>query len=166
MTRQLASATTCLPQRGLDRIDKLILKGLQSDGRKPISELAREVHLTTSPCLDRVRRLEESGYIRGYAAVLDPKRLGAGLLAFAEVNIDRTNPDSFELFRAAVANLEEVIECHMIAGGVDYLLKIRLADMEAYRIFLGKGLITLPGVTRTRTYVVMEEVKATVHFKF
>lgn len=166
MTRHLAGATARLPERGLDKIDRLILKGLQCDGRKAISELAREVHLTTSPCLDRVRRLEETGYITGYTALLNPKRLGAGLLAFVEVSVDRTNPEVFELFRSAVDTLEEITECHMVAGGFDYLIKIRLADMEAYRRFLGQRLTTLPGVARTRTYVVMEEVKATAQFKF
>lgn len=164
MTYRLAAPQS--PERRLDRIDRLILKGLQSEGRKSISELAREVHLTISPCLDRVRRLEEQGYIKGDTALLNPKRLGAGLLAFVVVSIDRTNPEVFERFRVVVETLDEVVECHMVAGGFDYLIKIRLADMEAYRRFLGERLTTLPGVARAHTYVVMEEVKASTHFKF
>jgi Lrp/AsnC family leucine-responsive transcriptional regulator len=152
--------------RSLDRIDKLILKRLQANGRKSVAELAREVHLTTSPCLDRVHRLEEQGYIRGYAALLDPQALGARLLAFVEVRVDRTTPELFQKFRSSVEALEEVIECHMVAGGFDYLIKIRVADMEAYRRFLGERLATLPGIMQTHTYIAMEEVKSTLTFKF
>src|ERR1700733_3679446 len=88
--------------RSLDRIDKLILKRLQANGRKSVAELAREVHLTTSPCLDRVHRLAQQGYIRGYAALLDPQHLGARLLAFVEVRVDRTTPELFQKFRTSV----------------------------------------------------------------
>jgi Lrp/AsnC family leucine-responsive transcriptional regulator len=152
--------------RSLDRIDPLILKCLQADGRKSVSELAHEVHLTPSPCLDRVLRLEQDGYIQGYAALLNPHHLGARLLAFAEVRIDRTNPEVFERFRDGVETREGVVECHMVAGGFDYLIKIRVADMEAYRKFLGERLAMLPGIAQTHTYVAMEEVKATLKFKF
>jgi Lrp/AsnC family leucine-responsive transcriptional regulator len=152
--------------RRLDRIDKIILKRLQANGRKSVSELAREVHLTTSPCLDRVRRLEDQGYIQGYAALLSAQHLGARLLAFVEVKVDRTTPEFFEKFRASVEALEEVVECHMVAGGFDYLIKIRVADMEAYRRFLGERLATLPGLMQIHTYVAMEEVKSTLAFKF
>jgi len=152
--------------RMLDRIDRLILKRLQANGRESVSELAREVHLTTSPCLERVRRLEADGYIEGYAALLNPNALGAGLLAFVEVRVDRTTPEVFQTFRAGVEALEEVVECHMVAGGFDYLIKIRVADMEAYRKFLGERLAILPGIAQTHTYVAMEEVKSTLSFKF
>jgi Lrp/AsnC family leucine-responsive transcriptional regulator len=152
--------------RGLDRIDKLILKRLQTHGRQPVSELAREVHLTTSPCLDRVRRLEAEGYIQGYAALLNPHHLGARLLAFVEVRVDRTSPEIFHSFRVSVEALEEVIECHMVAGGFDYLIKLRCADIEAYRKFLGERLATLPGIMQTHTYIAMEEVKSTLLYKF
>src|SRR5882757_3745834 len=150
----------------LDRIDKMILKRLQANGRKPAAELAREVHLTTSPCLERVHRLEKEGYIRGYTALLNPDRLGARLLAFVQVRVDRTTPEIFQKFRAIVESLDEVVECHMVAGGFDYLLKIRVADMNAYRRFLGDELASLPGIAQTHTYVVMEEVKSTLSFKF
>jgi Lrp/AsnC family transcriptional regulator, leucine-responsive regulatory protein len=152
--------------RALDRIDKLILKGLQANGRKSVSDLAREVHLTTSPCLDRVRRLEAEGFIQGYTALLNPHYLGARLLAFVEVRVDRTDPQVFEKFRELVTSLEEVVECHMVAGGIDYLIKIRVADMHEYRRFLGECLASLPGVVQTHTYVAMEEVKSSVCFKF
>ena len=144
----------------LDRIDRQILVRLQADGRLSVAELARQVHLSATPCLERLRRLERDGYIRGYAADLDPSKLGAGLIAFVEVQLDRTTPDVFNRFRDGVMGLEPVQECHMVAGGFDYLLKVRTADMGAYRRFL-EDLAALSGIEQTHTYVVMEEVKST-----
>ena len=125
-----------------------------------VAEMARQVHLSPTPCLERVRRLERDGYIVGYAAHLNPQRLGAALLAFVEVSLDRTTPDVFSHFRDAMLAIEEVQECHMVAGGFDYLVKVRVRDMEAYRRFLGERLTGLRGVQQTHTYVVMEEVKS------
>jgi Lrp/AsnC family transcriptional regulator, leucine-responsive regulatory protein len=152
--------------RRLDRIDRTILKRLQANGRKTSAELAREVNLSTSACLDRVRRLESEDYIQGYTALLNPDNLGAGLLVFVQVRVDRTTPEIFEKFHSIVESLDEVVECHMVAGGFDYLLKIRVRDMNAYRKFLGTQLASLPGIAQTHTYVVMEEVKSTLNFKF
>jgi len=143
----------------LDRTDRKLLRLLQDDGRLSVAELARQVHLSATPCLERIRRLEREGYIRGYAADLDPALLGAGLIAFVEVQLDRTTPDVFNRFREGVIGLDPVQECHMVAGGFDYLLKVRTADMAAYRRFL-EDLAALPGVQQTHTYVVMEEVKS------
>src|SRR5580698_4378448 len=106
----------------LDRIDRRLLLRLQQDGRISISKLAREVHLTVTPTLERVRRLESEGYIQGYFARLSARRLGLGLLAYVEVSLDRTTPDAFERFRQAMLAHDEVMECHMVAGGFDYLL--------------------------------------------
>jgi len=145
----------------LDRIDLNILRILQADGRLPNVELARRINLSPTPCLERVRRLEREGYIRGYAALLDPDRLDRGLMAFIEVRLDRTNPDVFQNFANAVAPMDEVQECHMVAGGFDYLIKVRVADMAAYRAFLGDKLSSIPDVAQTHTYMVMEEVKST-----
>ena len=144
----------------LDRIDRRLLALLQADGRLSVAELARRVHLSPTPCFERVRRLERDGYIRGYAADLDPAKLGAALIAFVEVQLDRTTPDVFNRFRDGVIGLAPVQECHMVAGGFDYLLKVRTADMAAYRRFL-EDLAALEGVEQTHTYVVMEEVKST-----
>ncbi|MBS0375436.1 MAG: Lrp/AsnC ligand binding domain-containing protein [Proteobacteria bacterium] len=144
----------------LDRIDRRLLALLQADGRLSVAELARQVHLSPTPCLERVRRLEREGYIRGYAADLDPAKLGAGLIAFVEVQLDRTTPDVFNRFRDGVIGLAPVQECHMVAGGFDYLLKVRTGDMTQYRRFL-EDLAALAGVEQTHTYVVMEEVKST-----
>ncbi|MEP7242304.1 MAG: Lrp/AsnC ligand binding domain-containing protein [Gammaproteobacteria bacterium] len=145
----------------LDVIDRKILQILQREGRISNVDLAKRVHLSPTPCFERVRRLEESGYIERYVAVLNPHKLGMGLLAFVEVSLDKTNPTAFDRFRATVAGMAEVQECHMVAGGFDYLMKVRITDMEAYRRFLGDRVSALPGVNRTHTYFVMEETKAT-----
>lgn len=145
----------------LDRIDRQILRRLQQDGRLPFAQLARDIHLSVTACKERVRRLERSGLIRGYHAGLDAAKLGLALLAFIEVHLDRTTPDVFERFKLAMQSSEEVLECHMVAGGFDYLVKVRVRDMNAYRRFLGERLAQIRGVMQTHTYVVMEEVKAT-----
>jgi Lrp/AsnC family transcriptional regulator, leucine-responsive regulatory protein len=148
-------------ERAIDRIDRRLLARLQQDGRAPVSQLAREVHLTVTPTLERVKRLELSGYIEGYFARLNPRRLGLGLLAYVEVSLDRTTPDAFERFKQAMLSQDEVMECHMVAGGFDYLLKVRVTDMESYRRFLGDRIAAVRGVQQTHTYFVMEEVKST-----
>jgi Lrp/AsnC family transcriptional regulator, leucine-responsive regulatory protein len=158
---RISPATSQPSDRSLDRIDRRLLARLQQDGRAAISHLAREVHLTVTPTLERVRRLESGGYIEGYFARLNPRRLGLGLLAYVEVSLDRTTPDAFERFKQAMLAHDEVMECHMVAGGFDYLLKVRVTDMESYRRFLGDRIAALPGVQQTHTYFVMEEVKST-----
>jgi Lrp/AsnC family transcriptional regulator, leucine-responsive regulatory protein len=150
-----------MPTDSLDRIDRKILIELQRDGRTSISQLARDVHLTVTPTLERVRRLEAAQYIDGYFARLNPRKLGLGLLAYVEVLLDRTTPDAFDRFKAAMLAYDEVMECHMVAGGFDYLLKVRVKDMESYRSFLGDRVASLRGVQQTHTYFVMEEVKST-----
>lgn len=143
----------------IDRIDLRILKVLQQDGRISNLKLAEQVLLSPAAVLARVQRLTREGYILGYEARLNPLKLGAGLLVFVEVLLDRTTPNVFEQFKAAVQVHPEIMECHMVAGGFDYLLKTRSADMNAYRSFAGSVLWQLPGVRETRTYAVMEEVK-------
>ena len=142
-----------------DRIDRRILQALQDDGRISNLKLAEEVALSPTAVLARVQRLTRDGYILGYEARLNPALLGAGMLIFVEVLLDRTTPNVFDQFKAAVQVRPEIMECHMVAGGFDYLLKTRAADMEAYRRFAGTVLWQLPGVRETRTYAVMEEVK-------
>jgi len=143
----------------IDRIDLKILNVLQQDGRISNLKLAEAVTLSPTAVLARVQRLTREGYILGYEAKLNPALLGAGLLVFVEVMLDRTTPNVFEQFKAAVLVHPEILECHMVAGGFDYLLKTRVADMDAYRNFAGTVLWQLPGVRETRTYAVMEEVK-------
>jgi len=146
-------------EANLDRVDRRILQVLQEDGRISNLKLAEAVTLSPTAVLARVQRLTREGYILGYEAKLNPALLGAGLLVFVEVMLDRTTPNVFEQFKAAVLVHPEIMECHMVAGGFDYLLKTRVADMDAYRNFAGTVLWQLPGVRETRTYAVMEEVK-------
>ncbi|EJE51796.1 transcriptional regulator [Acidovorax sp. CF316] len=147
----------------LDRIDRRILSILQEDGRIANLKLAEAVALSPTAVLARVQRLTRDGFILGYEARLNPLKLGAGMLVFVEVLLDRTTPNVFDQFKAAVQVHPEIMECHMVAGGFDYLLKTRSADMNAYRVFAGDVLWQLPGVRETRTYAVMEEVKHTNH---
>src|SRR5438094_9615243 len=131
------SASAASGERVLDRTDRRLLARLQQDGRAAVSQLAREVNLTVTPTLERVRRLESAAYIEGYFARLNPAMLGLGLLAYVEVSLDRTTPDAFERFKQVMLAHDEVMECHMVAGGFDYLLKVRVRDRESYRRFLG-----------------------------
>ena len=147
----------------LDRIDLKILNCLQQEGRLSNLKLADSVSLSATAVLARVNRLTKEGYILGYEARLNPLKLGAGMMVFVELLLDRTTPNVFEAFKAAVQVRPEIMECHMVAGGFDYLLKTRMADMAAYRDFAGNVLWQLPGVRETRTYAVMEEVKNTNH---
>ena len=139
------------------------LSCLQQDGRMSNLKLADSVSLSATAVLARVNRLTKEGYILGYEARLNPLKLGAGMMVFVELLLDRTTPNVFEAFKAAVQVRPEIMECHMVAGGFDYLLKTRMADMAAYRDFAGNVLWQLPGVRETRTYAVMEEVKNTNH---
>jgi Lrp/AsnC family transcriptional regulator, leucine-responsive regulatory protein len=146
--------------QALDRIDRQILKRLQQDGRLTITQLAREVHLTVTPCLERVRRLEALGYIKGYFAHLDPGRLGLGLLAYITINMQQTSSGAFDRFKTSMMSCEEVMECHMVGGGFDYLLKVRVKDVSAFREFLTERLANTDGVHQTHTYFVLEEIKS------
>jgi Lrp/AsnC family leucine-responsive transcriptional regulator len=144
----------------LDKIGKKILMELQIDGRISNVELAGRVNLSPAACLERVRKLHESGYIMGYTAMLNPHLLDVSMLVFIEVVLDRTTPEVFDTFKQSVQTIPEVLECHMVAGGFDYLIKARVKDMTAYRKFLGRTLLQ-KGVRETHTYAVMEEVKNT-----
>jgi Lrp/AsnC family leucine-responsive transcriptional regulator len=148
-------------ERTLDRIDRKILRQLQSNARLTNADLARSVNLSPTPCLERVRRLDADGYILKYVTLLNPQKLGAGVISFVQVMLDRTSPDVFERFKKQVSLCPEVMECHMVAGGFDYLLKVRTKSMLEYRDFLGQTLAGMSDIKQTHTYVVMEEVKAT-----
>jgi Lrp/AsnC family leucine-responsive transcriptional regulator len=145
----------------LDETDRRLLRLLQLEGRISNLDLAERCHLSPSACSDRVRRLRENNFITGYAAVLDPEKVGRALLIFVEVVLDRTTTDVFDAFAAAARRAPDILECHMVAGGFDYLIKARVRDMNAYRAFLGDVLVQMPGVRETRTYAVLEEVKRT-----
>lgn len=146
---------------GIDKIDAKILRVLQKDGRISNLKLADAVHLSPTAVLERVKRLTRDGFILGYEARLNPDKLGAGMMVFVEVVLDRTTPDVMNAFKAAVQVRPEILECHLVAGGFDYLLKTRVADMAAYRELIGSVVWSLPGVRETHTYAVMEEVKNT-----
>jgi Lrp/AsnC family leucine-responsive transcriptional regulator len=145
----------------LDKIDKAILTELQKDGRLSNIELSRRIGLSATPCLERVKRLEKDNYITGYAAMVNPEKVGAALLVFVEITLSRTAPDVFEEFARAVQKLEAIQECHLVSGNFDFLLKTRVSDMSDYRALLGDTLLRLPSVSESRTFVVMEEVKQT-----
>ena len=147
--------------RNLDRIDHKILRQLQANARITNADLARSINLSPTPCLERVRRLEADGYILDYVTLLNPQKLDAGVISFVQVLLDRTSPGVFSRFKEQVALCPEVMECHMVAGGFDYLLKVRTRSMLEYREFLGVTLAKMSDIKQTHTYVVMEEVKAT-----
>lgn len=142
-----------------DRIDRNILSRLQQNGRLSYVELAEKVGLSTSPCLERVKRLERDGWITGYHAKLSAEKLQAGLLVFVEISLNYSSGSVFDEFRKAVKQWPEIQECHLVSGDFDYLLKIRIADMKAYRLLLGEIVHELPGVRDSRTLVAMETVK-------
>ncbi len=144
----------------MDATDARLLTILQSDGRISTVDLAERLGLSPTATSERLKRLTREGYIVGYGVRLDPRRLGLNLLVFVELLLDKTTSDVFEQFAAAVRRTPQILECHMVAGGFDYLVKVRVADMTAYRRFLGEVLVGLPGVRETRTYAVMEEIKS------
>jgi len=151
--------------RDLNRIDRHILRIMQNDGRITYANLARQVGLTTTPCIERVKRLEREGFIRGYSARLEPEYLDAGLIIFVQIKLDRTSKTIFDSFQQAAVNLQQVQECYLVSGNFDYLLKARVADMTAYREFLGETLLSVPGVRESTSIVVMEAVKETLNIE-
>lgn len=143
----------------LGSIDRNILRTLQADGRMTYVDVAEKVGLSVTPCKERIRRMEREGYIEGYEARLAADKLGAGLAVFVQIRLNHTSQDLFRQFSDAVEALDEVQECFLVSGSYDYLLKARVADMQAYRTLLGETLLQLPGVQDSSTYVVMEQVK-------
>lgn len=146
----------------LSTIDRNILRILQDDGRITYAELAGRVGLTNTPCIERVRKLERDGYIRHYSTVVNPELLDAGLIVFVQIRLDRTSKHTFDQFKEAVMELPEVQECYLVTGNFDYLIKARLADMAAYRVFLEESLLSVPAVKESTSVVVMEALKETL----
>ena len=149
--------------RKLDRIDRMILDILQKQGRIAISELATMVNLSTTPCSERVKRLERDGIIMGYHARLSPELLDKRLLVFLEIKLSAKSGDVFEQVARDLADIPEVLECHLISGDFDYLVKARLKEMSTYRKLLGSILKKLPASASSHSYVVMEEVKESTY---
>jgi Lrp/AsnC family transcriptional regulator, leucine-responsive regulatory protein len=149
--------------RKLDRIDRMILDILQRDGRIAISELAARVNLSTTPCSERVKRLEREGIIMGYYARLNPEMLERNLLVFLEIKLSAKSGDVFDQVARNLTEIPEVLECHLISGDFDYLVKARLKEMSAYRRLLGDLLKKLPASASSHSYVVMEKVKESLY---
>ncbi|WP_371928379.1 Lrp/AsnC family transcriptional regulator [Oceanicola sp. 502str15] len=143
----------------LDALDESIIQHLSRDARLSMTELARRVGLSKTPVLARVRRLEEAGLITGYHATLSWPKLGLGCVTFVQVRLTDTREKALKAFNAAVVGLPEVEECHMIASGFDYLLKVRTRDVASYREVMGEKLSELPHVASTSSYVALEVVK-------
>lgn len=147
------------PPINLDHFDRRIIAVLQTDGRMSVADLSRAVGLSKTPCQVRLRKLVESGVIRGFSAMVDPAKLGIDHVAFTEVKLSETREAALEEFNAAVRRIPEVEECHMIASSFDYLLKVRTSDIRRYRVVLGEKISSLPYVASTSTFVAMEAVK-------
>ncbi|MFY0677833.1 MAG: Lrp/AsnC ligand binding domain-containing protein [Neptuniibacter sp.] len=151
-----------MKRKPLDRLDVSILRELQADGRISYVDLADKVGLSSTPCIERVKRLEKEGFIQGYYARLDPQLLDFSMLVFVEISLSYQTPDAFQEFSKAVKRLPYILDCHLVSGDADYLVKARINDMSEYRALLGDMLLTLPGVKNSKSYIVMEEVTETL----
>ncbi len=145
----------------LDAIDRRILRALQRDGRLQNVELAEEVGLSPSPCLRRVRLLEEAGVIERYVAVLNPARIGMGLTVFARIWLKGQDADTVNRFTEAIRQLPQVVECHLMAGDCDFLLRVVAADLDDYRRFQMDHLTRIEGVQSVKTDIPMQKIKLT-----
>jgi Lrp/AsnC family leucine-responsive transcriptional regulator len=143
----------------LDAFDRKILDVIAVEGRISVTDLSKRIGLSKSPTQARLRRLEETGVVRGYRALFDPIRLGRDHVAFVEVKLSDTRESALSAFNAAVVKIPEIEQCHLIAGAFDYLLKVRTSGMSSYRLVLAERLSTLPHVANTSTYVAMQAVK-------
>jgi Lrp/AsnC family leucine-responsive transcriptional regulator len=147
--------------RVLDKIDLHILAILQGDGRIVMKDLAEQVGLSLTPCIERVKRMERDGVISGYHARVVPQAIGLQILVFVEITLHQKSEKAFERFRRAMLALPEVMECHLVSGDFDYLIKARIPEMTEYRRLLGEILHVADG-GQSKSYVVMEEVKETL----
>ncbi len=145
----------------LDQFDRKILQTLSTDGRIAVTDLAKKLGMSKTPCGVRLKRLISDGYITGFKAVLNPVKLDMNHVAFVEVRLQDTKEAALRAFNESVKLIPEIEQCHMIAGPFDYLLKVRTKDIAAYRRVLGEQISSLPHVASTSTYVTMESVKET-----
>jgi len=143
----------------LDRFDEEIMAILSVEGRLPVTELAKRIGISKSPCQVRLKRLLAKGYIKGFRAIVDPGKLGREHVAFVEIRLSDTREKALQQFNRAVAKIPEVEQCHMIAGSFDYLLKVRSADILSFRRTLGESITMLPHVASSSSFVSMEAVK-------
>lgn len=147
----------------LDKLDKKILRELQKNARITITELAKKIGISVTPCRIRMRRLEDQGAILGYTALIDRRKLGEKYIAFVQVTLNNTSTRALKKFTCAVLNTPEIEQCQMIAANYDYLIKIRTTDITSCRIILGERISALPYVAHISTFVVMEEVKTIIY---
>ena len=148
--------------RTLDKLDRRILALLQKDGRLSMKDLAEQVGLSITPCIERVKRMERDGIISGYYARVNPVALGASLLMFVQITLSNKSGEMFDQFRREVLRIPQVLECHLVSGDFDYIIKARIHEMTEYRKLLGDILLQLPGAAQSKSYVVMEEIKETL----
>jgi Lrp/AsnC family leucine-responsive transcriptional regulator len=163
MAPACAAIHTGSEMRELDKIDRRILDLLQKDGRTTMTDLAAKVGLSTTPVTERVRRLEREDVITGYHARVNPKALGKNLLVFVEIKLSAKSGEVFERVKKEMLFVPEVMECHLVSGDFDYLIKARMSEMGEYRRLLGNILLKLPAAAESRSYVVMEELKETLY---
>lgn len=148
-----------MPNHEIDDIDRKIIAALQADGKITVSELAEKAGLSASPCARRVRLLEQAGVIKGYAAIIDQKKVGLPISAFASIKLERQREDDLERFSKAVARWPEVVDCYLMTGQRDYLMRIVASDLEAYEKFLNDKLTRLDGVASIETSFALKQVK-------
>ena len=148
--------------RTLDKLDRRILSVLQKDGRLSMKDLGEQVGLSITPCIERVKRMERDGIISGYYARVNPVALGASLLMFVQITLSNKSGEMFDQFRREVLRIPQVLECHLVSGDFDYIIKARIQEMTEYRKLLGDILLQLPGAAQSKSYVVMEEIKETL----
>ena len=146
----------------LDHFDRAIIDTLAADGRLPVTDLARRIGMSKSPCQVRLKRLQEKGFIKGFRAIVDAGKLGREHVAFVELRLSDTREAALQEFNQAVLKVPEIEQCHMIAGSFDYLLKVRSADILSFRRILGERITTLPHVASSSSFVAMEAVKDVV----
>ena len=145
----------------LDKIDMKIIQLLQLNARMSIADLADKVGLSATPIKERMRRLQDQGVITGYHAKVNPHLIGQGLLVFVEIKLKDKSASLFAEFKRDVLRISQIMECHLVSGEYDYLIKVRMTDIAAYRQMLGDILLQLPAILESRSYIVMEEVKET-----
>jgi Lrp/AsnC family leucine-responsive transcriptional regulator len=143
----------------LDEIDRKIIAALQADGKITVNELAEKVGLSASPCARRVRLLEQAKVIKGYTAIIDQKKVGLPISAFASIKLERQREDALERFSKAVSRWPEVVDCYLMTGQRDYLLRIVVRDLEAYERFLNDKLTRLEGVASIETSFALKQIK-------
>ncbi len=145
----------------LDVFDRKILTVLQENARITTQDLAERVGLSATPCARRVKRMEDEGLIDSYVTLLNPERLGVGLTVFVSVRLNTQSAKAFDAFEEAIRKLPEVVGCYLLAGNYDYLLQVRVANVEAFRSFIRDRLVIIEGIGETQSNVVLEETKHT-----